>query len=137
MKGADKKISIIFLKAHIHSLVCVSSTVATQSPLGGDDFPAVWNYGKLSAKFLVSRIKDIDTVGVLSFFSSFTQRTIKLPLKFPAFTFNKPKGWSMSASNTEANSATFNSGEGKGVVDGVGGSSERCWKWGGGGWRDH
>ena len=31
------------------------------------DFPAVWNYGKLSAKFIISRIKDIDTVGVLSF----------------------------------------------------------------------
>ena len=36
MKVAEKKINIIFLKAHIHSLVCVSSTVATQSPLGGD-----------------------------------------------------------------------------------------------------
>ena len=36
MKGAVKKISIIFLKVHIRSLVCVSSTVATQSPLGGD-----------------------------------------------------------------------------------------------------
>ena len=32
-----------------------------------DDFPAVWNYGKLSAKFLVSSVKDIDTVGFLSF----------------------------------------------------------------------
>ena len=41
MKGADKKISIIFLKAHIHSLVCVSSTVATQSPLGGDNHLSV------------------------------------------------------------------------------------------------
>ena len=41
MKGADKTISIIFLKAHIHSLVCVSSTVATQSPLGGEK--ASWN----------------------------------------------------------------------------------------------
>ena len=33
-----------------------------------DDFPAVWNYGKLSAKFLVSWGKVIDTVGFLSFF---------------------------------------------------------------------
>ena len=32
-----------------------------------DDFPAVWNYGKLSAKFLVSRVKVIDTMGFLSF----------------------------------------------------------------------
>ena len=28
-------------------------------------------------------------------------------LKFPTFTFNKPKGWSISALNTEANSAAF------------------------------
>ena len=67
----------------------------------------MWNYGKLSAKFLVSRIKDIDTVGFLLFSSSFTRTTIKIPLKFPAFTFNKPKGWSISASNTEGNSAAF------------------------------
>ena len=56
--------------------------------------------------FLVSRVK-VDTVGFLSFSSSFTQTTIKIPLKFPAFTFNKPKGWSISASNKEANSAAF------------------------------
>ena len=37
----------------------------------------------------------------------FTQTTIKIPLKFPAFTFNKPKGWSISASNKETNSAAF------------------------------
>ena len=68
----------------------------------------MWNYGKLSAKFLVSRVKDIDTVGFLSFFfSSFTQTTIRIPFKFPAFTFNKLKGWSISASNTEANSTAF------------------------------
>ena len=46
-----------------------------------DDFPAVWNYGKLSAKFLVSSVKIIDTVGFLSFFKSFTRTTIKIPLK--------------------------------------------------------
>ena len=28
-------------------------------------------------------------------------------LKFPTFTFNKPKGWSISASNTEANPVAF------------------------------
>ena len=67
----------------------------------------MWNYGKLSVRFLVSRVKDIDTVGFLPFFSSFTRTTIKIPLKFHAFTFNKPKGWSISASNTEANSAAF------------------------------
>ena len=39
--------------------------------------------------------------------SSFTRATIKIPLKFPAFTFNKPKEWSVSASNTETNSAAF------------------------------
>ena len=33
-----------------------------------DDFPAVWSYGKLSSKFLVSSVKVIDTVGFLSFF---------------------------------------------------------------------
>ena len=42
---------------------------------------------EVAAKFLVSSVKDIDTVGFLSFFSCFT-RTIKIPLKFPAFTFN-------------------------------------------------
>ena len=68
----------------------------------------MWNYGKLPANFLVSRVKDIDTVGFLSFiFSRFPRTTIKIPLKFPAFTYNKPKGWSISASNTEANSAAF------------------------------
>ena len=41
-------------------------------------------------------------------FCSFTRTTIKIPFKFPAFTFNKPKGWSISASNTETNSAAFN-----------------------------
>ena len=40
-------------------------------------------------------------------FRSFTRTTIKINLKFPAFTFNKPKGWSISASNTEADSAAF------------------------------
>ena len=66
----------------------------------------MWNYGKLSAKFLVSRVKDINTVGFLSgFFSSFTRTTIKIPLKFTDFTFNKSKGWSISASNTKAHSA--------------------------------
>ena len=38
---------------------------------------------------------------------SFTWTTIKIPLKFPAFTFNEPKGWSISASNTETNLAAF------------------------------
>ena len=33
-----------------------------------DDFPAVWNYGKLSAKFFLSSVEVIDTVGFLSFF---------------------------------------------------------------------
>ena len=46
-----------------------------------DDFPAVWNYEKLSAKFLFSRVKVIDAVGFLSFFSSFTGTTVKIPLK--------------------------------------------------------
>ena len=32
------------------------------------DFPAVWNYGKLYAKFLFSSIKVIDTVRFFSFF---------------------------------------------------------------------
>ena len=52
--------------------------------------------------------KDIDTVGVLSFsVSNFTRTTINIPIKFPAFTFDKPKGWSISASNSEANSPAF------------------------------
>ena len=29
-----------------------------------DDFPALWNYDKLSAKFLVSSVKVIDTMGI-------------------------------------------------------------------------
>ena len=33
--------------------------------------------------------------------------TIKIPLKFPAFTFNKPKELSVSALNTETNSPAF------------------------------
>ena len=33
-----------------------------------DDFPAVWSYGRLSAKFFLSSVKVIDTVGFLSFF---------------------------------------------------------------------
>ena len=32
-----------------------------------DDFPAVLNYEKLIAKFVVSSVKVIDTVGFLSF----------------------------------------------------------------------
>ena len=40
----------------------------------------MWNYGKLSTKFLVSSLKVIDTVGFLSFFQSFTRTTIKIPL---------------------------------------------------------
>ena len=42
----------------------------------------MWNYEKLSAKFLVSSIKVIDTVGFLSFFKSFTRTTIKIPLNY-------------------------------------------------------
>ena len=67
----------------------------------------MWNYGKLSAKFLVSHVKDVDTVGLLSSFSSFTRTTIKIPLKLSSFTFNKPKGWSILASNTEGISVAF------------------------------
>ena len=33
-----------------------------------DDFSAVWNYGKLAAKFLVGSIKVIDVGRFLSFF---------------------------------------------------------------------
>ena len=57
---------------------------------------------KLSAKFLVSRVKNIDTDEFLSFFKKFLKF-----LKFPGFTFNKPKGRSISASNTEANLVAF------------------------------
>ena len=39
------------------------------------DFPAVWDYGKLYDKFLVSRVKVIDTVGFLSFFKKFYSNT--------------------------------------------------------------
>ena len=49
-----------------------------------DDFAAVWNYRKLSAKFLVSSVKIIDTVEFLSFFKSFTRTTIKIPLNMLA-----------------------------------------------------
>ena len=35
------------------------------------------------------------------------RKTIKILLRFPAFTFNKPKRWSISAPNTKANSAVF------------------------------
>ena len=53
----------------------------TFQPQITDDCPAVWNYGKLAAKFLVTSIKVIDTVGFLSVFKSFTPTTIKIPLK--------------------------------------------------------
>ena len=42
-----------------------------------NDFPSVWNYGKLSAKFLVSRVKDINTVGFLSFFQVSLEQLLK------------------------------------------------------------
>ena len=32
---------------------------------------------------------------------------LTINLKFSTFTFNKPKGWSISTSNTEADSAAF------------------------------
>ena len=68
----------------------------------------MWNYGKLSTKFLVSSVKDIDTVGLFSFSQVLVEQLFrKFPLKFPAFTFSKPKGWSVSAWNTEAISAAF------------------------------
>ena len=51
-----------------------------------DDFPAAWNYGKLSAKFLVSNLRVIDTVGFLSIFFCFTLATIKIPL-VPSYHF--------------------------------------------------
>ena len=49
-------------------------------PLIIDDVPAVWNYRKLSAKFLGSSIRVIDTVGFLLFFKSFTRTTIIIPV---------------------------------------------------------
>ena len=69
---------------------------------------APWEHRNLLAtSFLVGSFKVIGTCGILAvfFFSSFTRRIIKIPLKLLAFTFNKPKGWSISASNTENNSA--------------------------------
>ena len=45
-----------------------------------DDFPAVWNYGKLSAKFLVSSVKIIDMVGFLLFFKVLLEQLIKFLL---------------------------------------------------------
>ena len=52
MKGADKKISIIFLKAHIHSLVCMSSTAATPLSFG-------WRLFVFKMKELVKLIKRV------------------------------------------------------------------------------
>ena len=40
----------------------------------------MWNYGKLSAKFLVSSIKVIDTVGFLSFFKVLLEQLLKFLL---------------------------------------------------------
>ena len=66
----------------------------------------MWNYGKLSAKFLVRRVKDIDTVGFLSGF--FFQILLEQLLKFLLNSFfNESKVWSISASNTGANSVAF------------------------------
>ena len=42
-----------------------------------DDFPAVWNYGKLSDKFLVSSIKVIYKVGFLSLFKVLLEQLSK------------------------------------------------------------
>ena len=52
----------------------------------------MWNYGKLSAKFLVSSIKVIDTMGFLSFFKIFTRTTIKIPLNHCMIVKDNGKG---------------------------------------------
>ena len=51
---------------HFHAIV--PDIRSSGEPQVIDDFPAVWNYGKLSTKFLVSSMKVIDMVGFLSFF---------------------------------------------------------------------
>ena len=45
-----------------------------------DDFTAVWNYGKLSAKYFLSSVKVIDTVGFLSFFKILLKQLLKFLL---------------------------------------------------------
>ena len=42
-----------------------------------DDFPAVWNCGRLSAKFLVSSIKVNDTLGFCRFFKVLLEQLLK------------------------------------------------------------
>ena len=63
-----------------HKIYVHLEHLRTFSPQIIDDFQASWDYGKLSAKFLVSCVKVIDTVAFLSFSESFTQTTIKIPL---------------------------------------------------------
>ena len=45
-----------------------------------DHFPAVWNYGKLSANFILSSVKVIDTVGFLSFLKLLLEQLLKFLL---------------------------------------------------------
>ena len=44
------------------------------------DFPAVWNYGKLSAKVFLSSVKVIDTVGFSRFFKVLLKQLLKFLL---------------------------------------------------------
>ena len=64
-----------------------------------DDFPAVWNYGKLSAKFLVSSIKVIDTVGFLSFFKVLLEQLLKFLLKTNPESDKRFLHWSLKLSS--------------------------------------
>ena len=58
----------IWQKGYFDALSCYHlENWRTFKPQVINDFPAVSNYGKWSAKFLVSRIGDIDTVRFCSF----------------------------------------------------------------------
>ena len=57
---------------HFYAIVPdISCTWRTFLPQIIDDFPAVWNYRKLSAKFLVNSVRVIDMVGFLLVFLKF------------------------------------------------------------------
>ena len=67
---------------HFDAIVPDICYLENRRTLQPDDFPAVLNYGKLPAKFLVSSTMVIDRVGCLWLFQNFTRTTMKIPLKY-------------------------------------------------------
>ena len=67
--------------------------------------PQQWKYEGMNGSCLLNFLTVMQRISCD--FVVLLELTIKIHLKFPAFTFNKPKGWSISASNTETNSVAL------------------------------